>query len=72
MGDALRPLGVNVGAFTYESMLTATRGVPCDNTRTARELGVEFRPIDATIRDLLLWMHDAGHIKPAALGRLRA
>jgi len=71
MGDALRPLGINVGAFTYESMLTATRGVPCDNARTAHELGVEFRPIDATIRDLLLWMHDAGHIKPAALGKLR-
>ncbi len=71
MGDALRRLGVNVGAFTYESMLTATRGVACDNSRTVRELGVEFRPIDATIRDLLLWMHDAGHLKAAALGRLR-
>jgi nucleoside-diphosphate-sugar epimerase len=70
LGDALRRIGVDVGAFTYESMITATRGVPSDDSPARDELGVDFRPLEETVRDLLLWMHQAGHMEGKRLGDL--
>ena len=63
--------GVTVGP-SYEAMLTLTRGVACDDSRAADELGFAARPIDATLRDTLLWMLERGEIAPQQLGRLAA
>ena len=63
-------LGVDVGALTYESMLIATRGVPCDSSPATGELGIEFRPTDDTFRDVLLWMHRQGLARRLHLGTL--
>ncbi len=70
LGDALRRRGIDVGALTYESMLMATRGVPCDSSPATRELGIEFRPPDDTLRDVLLWMHRRGLAERRHLGTL--
>ncbi len=70
LGDRLRRLGLDVGALSYESMLMATRGVPCDDTPAKRELGVAFRPVDETMRDILRWMHREQHLGASDLGRL--
>jgi dihydroflavonol-4-reductase len=69
-GDALRRLGVDVGAVTYESMLIATRGVPCDSSPATGDLGIAFRPTDDTLRDVLLWMHRQGLAQRRHLGTL--
>ncbi len=70
LGDRLRALGLDVGALTYESMLMATRGVPCDDSPARRELGITFRPADDTLRDILLWMHREGTLGANDLGAL--
>ena len=70
LGDRLRSLGLDVGALTYESMLIATRSVPCDDSPVRRELGIAFRPADDTMRDVLRWMHREGHLEANDLGVL--
>ena len=70
LGDRLRRLGLDVGALTYESMLMATRGVPCDDAPARRELGIAFRSPDETMRDVLRWMHRERYLGASDLGRL--
>jgi nucleoside-diphosphate-sugar epimerase len=69
--DLLRGgLGVDVGMLSYESMLFASNGVPCDSAAVQRDLGVEFRPADDTMRDTLLWMYEQGLMEREHLGKL--
>lgn len=70
LGDRLRGLGLDVGALTYESMLMATRGVPCDDSPARRELGIAFRTADDTLRDVLQWMYREGTLGADDLGVL--
>ena len=70
VGDALRRLGVDVGALTHEAMQMATLGVRCDSSPATRELGVEFRPLDDTLRDVLLWLQQHGLAERRHLGTL--
>lgn len=37
---------------------------------TERELQMHFRPTDETLRDLIRWLHRAGHLSAAQAGRL--
>jgi hypothetical protein len=48
----------------------ATRWPGADASRTTRELGIAFRPPEASYRDTLRWMHRAGHISARQVGRL--
>jgi nucleoside-diphosphate-sugar epimerase len=64
IGDLLRDrLGFDVGALSYESMLLASTGVPCDDSRAIEELGVRPRPTEETARDTLLWLHETGFLQ---------
>ena len=56
--------------LTRDSMEFATRWPGADATRTTRELGLVFRPIEETYRDTLRWMHRAGHLTAAQVGKL--
>ena len=56
--------------LTRDSMEFATRWPGADTERTTRELGVRFRPIEETYGDTLRWMHHAGHLTAAQVGRL--
>jgi UDP-glucose 4-epimerase len=56
--------------LTHEAMVTLTRGVPCDNSRTTDELGVEFRPAAVTVADTLRWLHESGGLTARHVGRL--
>lgn len=56
---------------TWEAGITMTRGVPTDDRRLRDELGVELRPPEETLRDMLRWMAEAGVIAREAIGRLR-
>jgi dihydroflavonol-4-reductase len=79
-GPAMRALG-SVGdvvkrfydfnfPLTRDSMEFATQWPGADAERTTRELGLVFRPIAETYRDTLVWMHRAGHLTAAQVGRL--
>jgi UDP-glucose 4-epimerase len=57
-----RSLGIDIG-LTYESMLTLTRGVPCDDSRTADDLGVRCRSAGETLGDTLRWMYEQGIVE---------
>ena len=56
--------------LTRDSMEFATRWPGADATRTTRELGLVFQPIEETYRDTLRWMHRAGHLTAAQVGKL--
>jgi nucleoside-diphosphate-sugar epimerase len=56
--------------LTRDSMEFATQWPGADASRTTRELGLAFRPAEETYRDTLRWMHRAGHLTAAHVGRL--
>ena len=71
IADVLRThLGVSFGMLSYESMLFASTGVPCDSSAMTHDFGIEFRPVDETMRDTLLWMHEKGLLKGEHMGAL--
>jgi hypothetical protein len=48
----------------------ATQWPGADASRTTLELGLAFRSAAETYRDTLRWMHRAGHLTAAHVGRL--
>ena len=48
--------GRSLGGATRESAEILTRGVPTDDSRTARELGIRWRPARETLADTLRWL----------------
>jgi hypothetical protein len=56
--------------LTRDSMEFATQWPGADASRTTHELGLAFRPIAETYRDTLRWLHRAGHLSAAHVGRL--
>jgi len=68
--DAIQPvLGADT-PFTYEAMLYATRWVNLDNSKAEQELGIEFRPVEDSIRDALLSLLERGELKESLAGDL--
>ena len=53
---AQRWLGVSLGGASAESTEILTRGVPTDDERTQRELGVRWRPARESLHDALAWL----------------
>jgi UDP-glucose 4-epimerase len=51
-----RWLGFSLGGATRESTEILTRGVPTDDSRLERELGVRLRPVRESLRDALAWL----------------
>jgi dihydroflavonol-4-reductase len=56
--------------LTRDSMEFTTQWPGADAGRTTRELGIQFRAGKDTLRDTLTWMHQAGHLTAAQVGRL--
>jgi len=56
--------------LTHEASLFVTRFVPCDSRRTVGELGVGFRPIEATLEDSIRWLLATGQLAPRFAPRL--
>jgi nucleoside-diphosphate-sugar epimerase len=69
LGDALARVGISQ-PITHEGMVTLTVGVRCDSTATTRDLGVEFRPVEETVADMLRWLHAEGHLSGRHVGTL--
>lgn len=55
-----------------EGIELVSRETRFDTSLATRELGVESRPFEETMRDTLLWLVEAGHLKPKHIGKLRA
>ncbi len=71
IADALRSgFGADFGMLSYESMLFASTGVPCDNSAASHDFGIEFRPVEETMRDTLVWMCQKGLLEPEDVGTL--
>ena len=56
--------------LTRDSMEFATQWPGAGAERTTQELGLVFRPVAETYCDTLRWMHRAGHLSAAKIGKL--
>jgi UDP-glucose 4-epimerase len=65
-----RWLGQSLGGATRESTEILTRGVPTDDARLARELGVRLRPARESLHDALAWLCASGALDPKHAPRL--
>ena len=70
VGDVVKRLYDFNFPLTRDSMEFATQWPGADAERTTRELGLAFRPIAETYADTLRWMHRAGHLTAAQVGKL--
>ncbi len=70
LGDAVKRVWDFDFPVTVEGMKFATQWSGADASDTERELGVRFREPAETIADALRWMHGAGLIGSAPVGRL--
>jgi len=50
--------------LTYEAAVEMTGTPPNDDSATLAELGVEYRPVRATLEDSARWLIGAGHLEP--------
>jgi nucleoside-diphosphate-sugar epimerase len=70
VGDVVKRVRDFNFPLTRDSMEFATQWPGADASRTTHELGLAFRPIAETYRDTLRWLHRAGHLSAAHVGRL--
>jgi nucleoside-diphosphate-sugar epimerase len=70
VGDVVKRFWEFNFPLTRDSMEFATQWPGADAARTTREIGVPFRPIEETYVDTLRWMHRAGHLTAAQVGKL--
>ena len=68
--DRLSPLFDLDIPVTEEGMIYATNWVEMDNSKVERELQFEFRPIEESFADCILWLLAEGHITRAQAGIL--
>jgi dihydroflavonol-4-reductase len=68
-GDLTQRFG-RPALLTSEAAQVLTRSVPSDQTAARALLRREAVPEAASFRDLLTWMHEAGHLDAKAVGRL--
>ena len=70
IGDAVKRVVDFSFPFTLDAMVYATQWCGADASRTTRELGLHFRPLEQTYADTIRWLARAGHIPRALAGRL--
>lgn len=56
--------------LTHEAALLMTEMRPCDSRATCEELGIAFRPCEATLADTIRWLHRAGELDARRAGAL--
>ena len=54
--------------LTHETMVEASKAVPCDSDATHAELGIELRPIEETLVDTYRWLVEVGALRPEEIG----
>lgn len=64
IGDVVQRFGRDV-QLTYEAAEVLTRSVPLDDRVARAALGREPISAEASFRDLIAWMVEAGHVSPA-------
>ena len=69
-GDVAQRLGIGV-QLTYEAAEVLTRSVPLDDRHARAVLGRPPIDDEASFRDLIVWMFEAGHLDAESAGRLR-
>jgi nucleoside-diphosphate-sugar epimerase len=70
VGDAVKRVVDFAFPLTSDAMEFATRWPGADASRTTRELGLRFRPVEETYADAIRWMHRAGHLSARLAGKL--
>ncbi len=70
VGDAVKRVADFAFPLTSDAMEFATRWPGVDASRTTRELGLHFRPVEETYADAIRWMHRAGHLSARLAGKL--
>lgn len=70
VGDAVKRVREFDFPATREGMIYATQWSGADSTKTLEELDLRFRDANETLTDSLRWMHRAGHVEAARVGRL--
>jgi nucleoside-diphosphate-sugar epimerase len=70
IGDVVKRVVDFSFPFTLDAMVFATQWPGADATRTTRELGLHYRPVEQTYADTIRWLASAGHIPQKLAGRL--
>ncbi len=68
--DVVQPILGADTPITHEAMVYATRWVNLDNSRAEQELGIEFRPVEDSIREALQSLHERGKLDDRLAGKL--
>lgn len=72
LGDLAGRLTGRTPALTHEAALVLTQCVPLDDAPTVAALGVAPTPIEESLRDFLAWLHAAGILSAAQVGKIAA
>jgi nucleoside-diphosphate-sugar epimerase len=70
LGDAVKHVVDFAFPLTLDAMEYATRWPGVDASRTTRELGLGFRPVEETYADAIAWMVRTGQLSPKLGGKL--
>lgn len=70
VGDAVKRVVDFAFPLSSDAMEFATRWPGADASRTTRELGLRFRPVEETYADAIRWMRRAGHLSARLAGKL--
>jgi dihydroflavonol-4-reductase len=65
--EAAQRRGIDPG-FSSESIWIVLQWRPHDDEHTRQALGVEWRPTDETLRDMVAWLHEQGHVSRRQAG----
>jgi nucleoside-diphosphate-sugar epimerase len=70
LGDVVKRAVDFAFPLTSDAMEYATHWPGVDASRTTRELGLRFRPVEETYADAIRWMHRDGRLSAKLVGKL--
>ena len=73
LGSAVDQVGKYIDVdtiFSAEAAMYASQWVYVDDRKVRREFGLDYRPLEVTLRDTIRWLAEAGHIEPYWAARL--
>ena len=56
--------------LSYEPPWYVANGDVADGSRAPAELGIDYTPLETTLRDAIAWLHEAGHVTSKQAGAL--
>jgi dihydroflavonol-4-reductase len=69
LADVAQRRGIDPG-FSYAAVWILANYPDADDGETRTALGIEWRPLDDTLRDTVAWLHEQGQITAAQAGRV--